>query len=115
MKKLFCLLLALCVMTGIAFASEDTPVLTVNGQGMNDIIISMELERSMALAAIRCASYGYDIDMTDPLTVADEMDKMLFDLELRTVVEQRAEAVGLDGFTQEEDAQALEAAEAEWQ
>ena len=69
-------------------------------------ITSRELEEAMRRhllqSVINASSYGYGYDITERDNIIDTLDKVLFDLEIRAVIQDQAEEMGLDDLTVEE-------------
>ena len=87
---------------------------------VNDTVITpQELEEAMRGSLLRAAlsvrAYGHDYDMEDRDNIIDTLDKVLFDLEIRIVIRDQAEEMGLDDLTAEEYESLWESTEEEWE
>lgn len=114
-KKLLCALLALvCLVSlGVAETLEEQPVLTVDGAVVTYAELRQAVRLELFIGALRCAGYGYALDIVDPLTIEDEMDKVIFDLENKAVIRRLAAENGIV-LTDEDLRKARETAEEEW-
>lgn len=116
-KKLLSVLLALaCVFTQTAaeaFISGDAPVITVDGTEITWAELKAEVRLELFLGALRCAGYGYALDIVDPLTIEDEMDKVMFAMEDRIATLSLVQENGIT-LAEEDLLRAKEAAAEEW-
>ena len=116
-KKLLCCLLALaCLLTQAVAESSiaaETPVITVDGKEITYAALKAEVRLELFLGALTCAGYGYAIDIAEPLTIEDEMDKVVFALEDRIATGWLIQEYGIT-LTDEDLLKAREAAEEEW-
>ncbi len=82
-------------------------------------ITPQELEEAMRchlfLSALQMSAYGHEYDTVDRDNIIDTLDKVLFDLELRIVIQDQAEQMGLDELTAGEYDQLWNDALEEWQ
>lgn len=78
-----------------------------------------ELEQAMLChllqSAVNASSYGHEYGITDRDNIIDTLDKVLFDLELRAVIQHQAEQLGVDELTEEEYSRLWNETEASWQ
>lgn len=78
-----------------------------------------ELEEAMRChliqSVINVSDYGYEYDITDRDNIIDTLDKVLFDLEIRAVIQEQAEEMGLDDLTEEDYDGIWNEMEEEWQ
>ena len=119
MKRLAALLMTLVLLlTALgAFAEGDSydPIaLTVDDHVMTQSELYEAARLYMFEAALSCAGYGYDFDMVDRLNIEDEMDKLLFDVELEWVERDQAESMGLYPLSAEAMAAAQQDADELW-
>ena len=73
------------------------------------------MRRHLLQSAINVNSYGHEYDITDRDNIIDTLDKVLFDLEIRAVIQEQAEEMGLDDLTVEEYDGIWTSLEEEWQ
>ena len=115
MKRVLGIFAMLLLVCALAAGEESTAVIRVNGSP----VTAQELREAMRLhdiqAALQCASFGYAYDLTDRLNTLDAMDKVVFDLELRLIIREQAEAMGVAELTEASEEAARAEAEAEWQ
>ena len=81
-KRLLAALLLLCMLSGAL--AEETPrplAVQVNGLGYTFQGLKRILRVELFCAALDCAGRGYGIDITEPLTIEDVLDKTVFALE----------------------------------
>ncbi len=123
MKKPVALLLMLVLLL-TAFPSftegelpsgDDPTALTVNSHRITKSGLKSAAVLYMFESALQCAGYGYGFDTTDRLNIEDEMDKLVFDLELWYTARDLAESRGLYPLSAEAAAAAAENAEATWE
>lgn len=86
---------------------------------VNDTVITpQELEEAMRGSLLRAAisvrANGHAYDMADRDNIIDVLDKVLFDLEIRIVIRDQAEQMGLDDLTAEEYKSLWDSTEEEW-
>ena len=78
-----------------------------------------ELEQSMLChllqSAVNVSSYGHEYDVTDRDNIIDTLDKVLFDLEIRAVIQHQAELLCVDELTEEEYGRLWSETEDLWQ
>lgn len=78
-----------------------------------------ELEQAMLChllqSAVNVSSYGHEYNITDRDNIIDTLDKVLFDLEIRAVIQHQAEQLDVDELTEEEYGQLWSETEASWQ
>ena len=111
-KRLLCALLALLCLLSHAYAEEA--ILSVDGNEITRAELKQAVRLELFLGALQCAGYGYALDIVDPLTIEDEMDKVIFALEDRIVIRNLATEYGL-ALNEEDLRAAREDADAEWQ
>ena len=115
------LILALLLTAFTSFAEGDLPsgddpaALTVNSHRITKSELKSAAVLYMFESALQCAGYGYPFDITDRLNIEDEMDKLVFDMELWYTARDLAESRGLYPLSQEAAAAAAENAEATWE
>ena len=116
-KKLLCALLALLCLFAQAVAessiSAETPVITVDGKEITFDELKAEVRLELFIGALRCAGYGYAIDIADPLTIEDEMDKVMFAMEDRIATGWLIQEYGIT-LNEDDLLKAREAAAEEW-
>ncbi len=121
MKKLTALLLTLALLVyGLAAFAEggyenDPVALNVNGYEVTESELKTAARLYIFEGALQCAGYGYGLDIVDPLTIEDEMDKLVFDMERWYLSQDLAEGMGLYPLSDEATAEAVAEAEAAWQ
>ena len=121
MKKLTALLLTLALLVyGLAAFAEngdenDPVALNVNGYEVTESELEAAARLYIFEGALQCAGYGYGLDIVDPLTIEDEMDKLVFDMERWYLSQDLAEGMGLYPLSDEATAEAVAEAEAAWQ
>lgn len=122
MRKLAAILTALVLLCGIAggFAEEeeydgDAVALVVDGVEVTAAELEAEIRLNMFLAALSCAGYGYEYDITDPLNIEDETDKTLFAIELRMVTQAAAFDKDVHVLTPESEERAEKEAAETWE
>ena len=123
MKKLAALLMTLVILlTALAVSSgegydaeEDLVALTVDDHEVTQSELQDAATLALFEAALSCAGYGYGFDIIDPLNIEDEMDKLIFDIELGYVEMDQAQAMGLYPLSAEAAAAAEQEAEETWQ
>ena len=108
MKKLTALILALmllpCFTVSFAKAEAAETAIRVNAENVTAQQLKDAIALSMFRGAIECAGYGYAYDITDPLNIEDEEDKVVFDMELRIVIRAQAKEWGVDSLAPESEA-----------
>ena len=128
MKKavlvLFCAVLcAALLLSPAAFAEAGAPdagahsdgeadVILVDGTGISRGELKRILRLELFLGALKCAGYGYALDIVDPLVLEDKADKVIFDLEDGIVVRRLAEENGVFLDAEDLEAARVRAAEA---
>ncbi len=99
MKKpaalLMTLVLLLTALTAFAEEADDPIALTVGSHEFSRSELKSAATLYIFEAALSCAGYGYGLDTVDPLTVEDEMDKLVFDMERWYVAQDLAEEIDL--------------------
>lgn len=119
MKRLLAVLLALALLCGgmsCACAEYYSEVALIAGDAeYTPEALERAVRLNMIQSALDCAARGYAYDMKDSLSIIDVMSKVLFDLEMRTVVEAQAQEMGLLPLTEEEEAAVRAQAEADYQ
>ena len=121
MKKWLALGLAMMMFWSFALAEDgeemngETVVLIVGDREVTAGELKDAVMLHMFEAALRCAGYGYEYDITEYLNIADATDKVLFDLESREVIRALAEERGLLPLSEERRRAAAEEAEKEWE
>ncbi len=120
MKKLaaltMTLMLLLTMLTASADYYGDEPIaLVVNDHEMTSSELKSAATLYMFEAALQCASNGYGFDMLDALNIEDEMDKLVFDLEMWYTAQDLAESMGLYPLSEEAAAAAEASANATWE
>ena len=97
------------------YSYYSSVALTVN----DTVITPQELEEAMRASLLRAVlsvrAYGHDYDMADRGNIIDVLDKVLFDLEIRIVIRDQAEIMGLDDLTAEEYESLWDSAQEEWE
>ena len=111
-KRLLCALLALVCLLSQALAEET--VISVDGNEITRAELKQAVRLELFLGALQCAGYGYALDIVDPLTIEDEMDKVVFALEDRIVIHNLAAEYGI-ALDEDDLLTAREDADAEWQ
>ena len=111
-KRLMCALLALVCLLSQALAEEA--VISVDGNEITRTELKQAVRLELFLGALQCAEYGYALDIVDPLTIEDEMDKVIFALEDRIVIRNLATEYGI-ALDENDLLAAREDADAEWQ
>ena len=119
MKKWISLLIVLVlfgsVLSATAESGDDPVALKIDSHE----ITKSELKSAAVLylfeAALSCAEYGYGLDILDPLTIEDEMDKLIFDLERWYTGQDLAISKGLYPLSRDAAAAATADAEAAWE
>ena len=123
MKKTAALLLTLALLLtaltafteGELPAGDDPVALTVNSHEITKSELKSAAVLYMFESALQCAGYGYGFDMTDRLNIEDEMDKLVFDMELWYTAQDLAEEMGLYPLSEEAGAAAAANAEETWE
>lgn len=111
-KRLLCALLALVCLLSQALAEET--VISVDGNEITRAELKQAVRLELFLGALQCTGYGYALDIVDPLTIEDEMDKVIFALEDRIVIHNLAAEYGI-ALDEDDLLTAREDADAEWQ
>ncbi len=88
--------------------------LTVDGMVITPQELEMAMRSDLFLSALYMSSYGQEYDTVDRDNIIDALDKVLFDLEIRAVIRNQAEEMGLDELTAEEYEALWEESQAEW-
>jgi len=119
MKRIVTFVLALMVLTaGAACARAEyfsEAALVVGEQVVTTEELETAMRRYQIQAALDCAALGYGYDVKDSLNIIDAMDKVIFDLEQRLVIQAQTAALEIPELTDEERAAAAEQAEQTWQ
>ena len=89
--------------------------LTVNGIVITPQELEEAMRSSLLQAALSVRANGHAYDMADRDNIIDTLDKVLFDLEIRTVIREQAEIMGLDDLTAEEYESLWNTAQEEWE
>ena len=76
--------------------------ITVNGWDISPEELEQAMLCHLFQSAVNVSSYGHEYDITDRDNIIDTLDKVLFDLEIRAVIEDQAERLGVDELTEEE-------------
>ena len=108
MKKLTAFLLSLIMAIlpfAVSSAEEENAgiAIAVGDEKITAQQLKEAIELSMFRGAIECAGYGYAYDITDPLNIEDEEDKVVYDLELNIVIQTKAKEKGVDTLTPESE------------
>ncbi len=89
--------------------------LSVDGTEITPQELEAAMRSSLLRAALSVRAYGHDYDMADRDNIIDVLDKVLFDLEIRIVIRDQAEIMGLDDLTAEEYESLWDSAQEEWE
>ncbi len=92
----------------------SSSAVTVDGVEITPRELETAMRSDLFLTALRMSSYGQEYDTVDRDNIIDTLDKVLFDLEIRAVIRDQAEQMGLDELTAEEYEALWEESQAEW-
>lgn len=89
--------------------------ITVNGWEISPEELEQAMLCHLLQSAVNASSYGNEYRITDRDNIIDTLDKVLFDLEIRAVIQEQAEQLGVDELTEEEYSQLWSDTQDAWQ
>ena len=117
MKKLLVLAFSLVLLltaAGTPAEEWDDVALTVGERDFTADELKSAVTLHMFEAALQCAEYGYGYDIYDRLNIENDVDIVLFDLQMYSVVRDLAEEAGVYPLSDAAMAAAREKAEQAW-